>query len=104
MHKSDNKQAHLLGHKGDGNSDSLLTFPEKFPIKIFGLDNQAFQDAVNTVVTAHVTDEDLLSRQENTSSKGNYLAITVTIMAQSQAQLDAIYIDLTNNEHVKMAL
>lgn len=104
MHTSNNKQAHLLGHTGESNSDSLLTFPEKFPIKIFGLDNQAFQDAVNTIIAAHVTDNDLLSQQKNASSKGNYLAITVTIMAQSQAQLDAIYIDLTNNEHVKMAL
>lgn len=84
--------------------ETLLTFPEKFPIKIFGLDNSAFSEAVKTVIDNHVDEQDCLSWESNPSSKGKYLAITVTIMARSQLQLDAIYIDLTNDVNVKMAL
>ncbi len=83
---------------------SLLNFPERFPIKIFGLDTDDYRLSVKTIIHQHVEENDRLDWQENTSSKGNYLAITVTVMAQSQAQLDAIYMDLTSNPLVKMAL
>ncbi|MBS9781695.1 MAG: DUF493 domain-containing protein [Gammaproteobacteria bacterium] len=83
---------------------SLLNFPERFPIKIFGLDNDDYRSSVKKTIDNHVEKDDVLKWQENSSSKGNYLAITVTIMAQSQAQLDAIYMDLTSNPLVKMAL
>ncbi len=83
---------------------SLLNFPERFPIKIFGLDNDDYRSSVKKIIDNHVEKDDVLKWQENSSSKGNYLAITVTIMAQSQAQLDAIYMDLTSNPLVKMAL
>lgn len=93
---------HLLGDTDS--QPSLLNFPEKFPIKIFGLDTDDYRLSVKTIIDNHVEKNDILNWHENTSSKGNYLAITVTIMAQSQAQLDAIYIDLTSNPLVKMAL
>ncbi len=83
---------------------SLLNFPEKFPIKIFGLDNDDYRLSVKEIIHSHVEEDHRLNWQENTSSKGNYLAITVTVMAQSQIQLDAIYMDLTSNPLVKMAL
>ncbi|PID67023.1 MAG: hypothetical protein CR975_00150 [Gammaproteobacteria bacterium] len=95
-------KAHLLGHSKD--RESLLNFPEKFPIKIFGLDNDDYRQSVEKIIESHVTPAHRLHWHENISSKGNYLAITVTIMAQSQIQLDSIYLDLTNNPHVKMAL
>ncbi len=40
----------------------------------------------------------------NPSSAGNYLSVTVVIEATSQAQLDAIYQDLTDSPDVLMAL
>ncbi len=83
---------------------SLLNFPERFPIKIFGVQGDAFTDAVKTIIHRHVEDPDILSWQSNESSQGKYLAVSITITARSQAQLDAIYMDLSANEHVKMAL
>lgn len=88
----------------NGNAEPLLTFPTKFPIKIFGLDNSDFVDAIKQIIHTHVVDTDLLNWQQNQSSKKNYLAITVTITARSQAQLDAIYMDLSAHQLVKMAL
>lgn len=84
--------------------DTLLTFPNQFPIKIFGFDNDIFTDAVKTIIEHHVPAKDQLDWQQNLSKKGTYLAVTVTIMARSKEQLDAIYIDLTQQESVKMAL
>lgn len=83
---------------------SLIQFPEKFPIKIFGLDDAEYVAAVKSIIATHVEEDDLLQWHTNESSKGKYLAITVTIMARSQAQLDAIYMDLTASSQVKMAL
>ncbi len=83
---------------------TLIKFPSKFPIKIFGADSDAFTDAVKTIIDNHVEDSDILAWKSNKSSKGNFLAVTVHIMARSQLQLDAIYLDLTANELVKMAL
>lgn len=83
---------------------TLLNFPEKFPIKIFGLDNDAFAEVVKTIIANHVDENDVLAWHSNPSKQGKYLAVTVTIMARSQLQLDAIYLDLTANAQVKMAL
>ncbi len=83
---------------------TLLDFPEQFPIKIFGADKPDFITAVESIIATHVAESDLLSWKKNTSRQGNYLAVTVTIMAQSQQQLDNIYLDLTACKAVKMAL
>lgn len=88
----------------DTERESLLQFPEKFPIKIFGLDVADFTTAVEDIIATHVEPSDRLSWESNLSSKGKYLAITVTIMANSQQQLDNIYQDLTACPLVKMAL
>jgi len=83
---------------------TLLDLPEKFPIKAFGLDDEQFTDAVRTIIRYHVAPEDILSWKNNSSRQGNYLAITVTIMARTQLQLDSIYVDLSASEFVKLAL
>jgi len=38
------------------------------------------------------------------SRNGNFLSVTVTIEAQSQAQLDSIYNDLSHHEEILVAL
>lgn len=88
----------------EDNQESLLNFPTTFPIKVFGLYSEAFTDAVKNIVHQHVDEPDILGWQSNESSKGKYLAVSITVMARNQAQLDAIYQDLTDNKHVKMAL
>lgn len=87
--------------------DSLLEFPCEFPIKAFGRGDdgpEAFVEVVYELVSAHVEN---LSREQlrlNTSSKGRFVAVTVTITAQSQTQLDNIYQSLSNHEQVVMSL
>lgn len=85
-------------------NETLLEFPTRFPIKIFGMDNSEFTEAVKAIIQQHVAEKDQLDWQQNLSKKGTYLALTVTIMARDKPQLDAIYQDLTQENSVKMAL
>lgn len=82
---------------------SLLEFPCDFPIKAMGPQIPEFRARVIEILAAHLAvDEARLS--ERPSSNGRYLAITYVARAESQAQLDAIYRELTACELVAMAL
>ena len=85
-------------------SEKLLEFPCKFPIKIMGLDEPTFRDLAVNLVSQHVGDVADDAVRVSRSSTGKYLSVTVTIEAQSQAQLDSIYRDLTAHEQVKVVL
>ncbi len=85
-------------------NDSLLEFPCQFPIKIMGRNAGDFQDRVVAMVRHHAPDLSADAVQVRASGQGNYLAVTVTIEAQSRAQLDAIYRELTACEDILMAL
>lgn len=82
----------------------LLEFPCEFPIKVMGKTHEDFEDCVNVIFSRHVPDFNKEQLKIRASGKGNYSAITVTIEAQSQEQLDNIYIDLSAHELVLMAL
>jgi putative lipoic acid-binding regulatory protein len=52
----------------------------------------------------HAPDLDLNTVEVRQSRTGKYLSLTVTIRAQSRAQLDAIYLALTAHPMVKVVL
>ena len=88
------------------NKESLLEFPCRFPIKAMGRGNGAFEAIVVQIVRTHAElwpgeDEPV---RTNPSRNGNYVSVTVIVEATSQAQLDAIYQDLTDSSEVLMAL
>ena len=83
---------------------TLLEFPCDFPIKIMGARVDDFAQTVLEVVLRHAPDFDAAAMQMRPSSKGNYLAITCTANATSQAQLDALYIELSSHPMVKVVL
>ncbi|MCK6372260.1 MAG: DUF493 domain-containing protein [Gammaproteobacteria bacterium] len=86
-------------------TESPLKFPCRFPIKVMGLHAGDFQALVVTLVSEQagttVTAADISSRP---SRNGRYLAVTVTIDAESRAQLDGIYRALTASERVLIVL
>ncbi len=86
------------------NEESPLKFPCEFPIKVVGEHCDEFEIAVLTIVRKHIPELAENSITTRMSKKGKYLAITVTVLAQSKAQLDAIYQDLSAHELVMMAL
>jgi len=82
----------------------LLEFPCDFPIKAFGLCRDGLEEQIVALVRRHAPDlaEDAIVSRA--SGGGKYTAVTMTVRAQSQAQLDAIYQDLSACPEVIMAL
>lgn len=84
--------------------ETLFKFPCEYPIKIMGRSTDAFEPAVITIVRKHVTDLGEGAVKIKPSGKGNFVSMTVTFEAQSKAQLDSLYQELHDCEHVVMLL
>ena len=85
-------------------SDSLLTFPCAFPIKVMGRTQDGFAQAIVTVVAKHAPDFDPATMEMRASSAGKYLSLTCTVHATSRDQLDNLYRELTSHPMVAMVL
>jgi len=85
-------------------NESLIEFPCDFPIKIMGDNCAEFEAEIVRIVRQHIPQLGESAIRQRASGKGNYLAITVTIRAESQAQLDALYIELSACKLAKMVL
>ena len=83
---------------------SLLKFPCEFPIKAFGLANEAFEKEVLQIIHAHVSDLAEGAIRYKHSRDKKYLSITISITASSKQQLDTIYEALSKSPLVVMAL
>ena len=84
--------------------ESLLEFPCEFPIKMMGRDDDEFRDAALSIVRKHAGTIEADAVRTTPSSNGNFISITVTIDAQSQAQLDDIYEELSAHSAILVAL
>ena len=83
---------------------SLLDFPCDFPIKVMGLAGADFDRLVVALVLKHVTALREGAVQTRASKQGKYASVTITIEATSQAQLDAVYRELSGHARVLMVL
>ncbi len=84
--------------------ESPLKFPCKFPIKAMGKGSETFEKHVVDIVQKHLPKVDrILSVKSKPSKQGKYQSVTVTFMAVSKDQLDAIYQDLTDSDDVIMS-
>ena len=84
--------------------DTLLVFPTDFPVKIMGQASDDFRSLVMGIVTRHFGTLEPHRIEERPSTNGKYLSITVTVLATSKAQLDALYMELTSCSQVLVAL
>lgn len=85
-------------------SDSLLEFPCEFAIKVMGEAAEGFESMVVELVRPHIPNLAPTDITRKASRKGKYVSLTVSLYAQSQAQLDQIYRVLSNHERVLMVL
>jgi putative lipoic acid-binding regulatory protein len=69
-----------------------------------GLAEDGFTDLVLDIVARHAADLDRDRVTSRPSRHGKYVSVTLSVEATSQAQLDAIYRDLTSCTKVLMAL
>lgn len=84
--------------------ETLLRFPVEFPIKVMGRDTPEFHQVVAAAFTRHAAPFETLPVTRQPSREGRFVSITVTIVAENRAQLDALYRELSASEHVLMAL
>ena len=84
------------------NDDQIIEFPTAFPIKALGRDEPGFRSTVVGIVAAHASFDPETDVREQGSNKGNFISVTVTFTAESQAQLDTIYQTLHDHELVIM--
>lgn len=83
---------------------SLIQYPTRFPIKVMGRNAPEFRPAVVALVAGHAGGELAVEIVERASVNANFLSLTLTIEARSQAQVDDIYRALTSHPLVLMAL
>lgn len=98
-----------IGDAPTENAETLLKFPTPFPIKAMGRmknaeSDESFAQTVLGLVMKHAPDFDAATIEMRPSKNGNFISVTATINAQSKAQIDAIYLELTGNSLVLMAL
>lgn len=85
-----------------GADESLLKFPTDLPIKVFGRNDPAFRAAVIEIVEKHYGKAYKIA--ELPSKQAAYLSLTITVRAESRAQVDAIYRDFVASDRILMAL
>jgi uncharacterized protein len=84
--------------------ETLLEFPCRFPIKVMGEAHAEFFQAIEACIARHVPDSDSVDVVHRESSAGNYVGVTITLTATSQAQLDGLYEALGGCARVRMVL
>ena len=88
----------------DNPRESLIEYPSDFPIKIMGVMQDQFAQTMAEVVHRHDPEFHTGKMEMRPSSKGNYLALTVTVRATSREQLDNLYRELSSHAMVKVVL
>ena len=85
-------------------ADDLFQFPTDFPVKVMGRDTESFRTLTLAIIERHAGPMSAGQITERMSREGKFLALTYTIRAESRAQLDSIYQDLTDSGIVLVAL
>ncbi len=82
----------------------MYDYPCDYPVKAIGLANSEFEDAVLAIVGKHVEKIDKEQISKRTSRHAKYVSITISIIAESRKQLEALYQDLQDHELVLVVL
>ncbi|WP_260098622.1 DUF493 family protein [Pseudoduganella buxea] len=85
-------------------NESLIEYPSDFPIKVMGPTHEAFTATIVEVIVRHDPTFHEGKLEIRPSSSGNYTGLTVTVLATSREQLDALYAELSGHPMVKVVL
>ncbi len=81
-----------------------MDFPSIFPVKVMGANQDDFEGLVVAIIKKHASLEEKAVISNRVSRNGRFVSITVHVQAESQAQLDAMYRELSAHERVLMML
>jgi len=82
----------------------VIEYPIHFPLKVIGMDEDDFELFVVEIVRRHVPElleENIISRL---SSGDKYRSVSFEFIAESRAQMDALYAELSSHKRVLMIL
>jgi putative lipoic acid-binding regulatory protein len=79
-------------------------FPCEFPIKVMGRQDGDIRRESQAIIEKHIGPVTPAMIRVRSSTDGNFLALTYLIHAESRAQVDLIYRELTACKSVLMAL
>lgn len=85
-----------------GADESPLKFPTDLPVKVFGRNDAEFRAAVVEIIEKHFGKAYTITEVE--SRRAAYVSLTITVRAESRAQVDALYQDFVSSSQVLMAL
>ncbi len=85
-------------------TESVIEFPCSFPIKAVGKSHPELDATVVEIILRHASEIAEGAVHSRPSKGGKYTSVTVTIEATSRAQLDAIYMDLSQHPMIIMSL
>jgi putative lipoic acid-binding regulatory protein len=80
-----------------------LIFPCEYPVKVIGPDEDHFFEFVVELVSRHVPGLSAEKFSTRRSSSGKYMTVSVTFIADSRPQVDALYKELGQHPRVKVA-
>ena len=82
----------------------LIDFPSRYPLKVFGHDNEEFESIVVELVKVRCPQAEHIEVSKRASKGGKYIALTLTFTVYSHEQIKDIYRDLHESQHVVMSL
>ncbi|HKY70212.1 MAG TPA: DUF493 domain-containing protein [Gammaproteobacteria bacterium] len=83
---------------------TLLNFPCEFIFKIVGLAQSDFEGTAVSIMRKHFPKMSEAAVQHKLSREGKYLSLSIRVIASSQAELDAAYQELSQNESIIFVL
>jgi putative lipoic acid-binding regulatory protein len=88
----------------DTRKESLIDYPSLFPIKVMGAKADGLVHEITQIAERFDPAFDAGTIELRPSKAGNYLGVTITVMATSRAQLDDLYRALSSHPMVKVVL
>jgi putative lipoic acid-binding regulatory protein len=85
-------------------SPKLLTFPCEYPIKVLARAGANVRAEIDPVVARHAGAAALAGASERSSAQAHFVSITYLLMAQSEAQIAALFNDLKQCQSVVLVL
>lgn len=83
---------------------SAFEFPCDVPVKVFGRNEDAFQFTVFEIARKYFPEFDAERVRSRLSRGDRFLSITLNLYVENQAQIDALYTELSAHENVLMML
>ncbi len=86
------------------NKKAEVEYPAPFALKVMGRNEEDFVPFVLEIFGRHVAEIDASAVTSRLSRDSNYLSVNVPFLAQSRAQLEALYKELNSNPRILMVV